>query len=70
MPHAYILTAPRTLEWREYEDPPLGPRDVRLQSLISGISHGTEMNLYLGFSPFYNRGALKEEDVLQKVQER
>jgi 2-desacetyl-2-hydroxyethyl bacteriochlorophyllide A dehydrogenase len=38
-----------------YEDPPLGPRDVRLQSVMSGISHGTEMNLYRGTSPFANK---------------
>lgn len=52
MPQAYILVAPRSLALREYEDPPLGPRDVRLQSLLSGISHGTEMNLYRGTAPF------------------
>ena len=52
MPLAYSLVAPRTLELQEYEDPPLGPRDVRLQSIISGISHGTELNLYRGTSPF------------------
>jgi 2-desacetyl-2-hydroxyethyl bacteriochlorophyllide A dehydrogenase len=53
MPHAYMLTAPRTLELREYQDPAeLGPREVRLQSVLSGISHGTEMNLYRGTAPF------------------
>lgn len=52
MPARYVLVAPRTLALRSYEDPPLGPRDVRLQSVLSGISHGTEMNLYRGTSPF------------------
>lgn len=52
MPQAYVLVAPRCLALREYEEPPLGPRDVRLQSLLSGISHGTEMNLYRGTAPF------------------
>ena len=52
MPQAYSLVAPRTLELRQYEEPPLGLRDVRLQSVISGISHGTELNLYRGSSPF------------------
>ena len=52
MPQAYTLVAPRTLEPREYEDPPLGPRDVRLKSVLSGISHGTELNLYRGTAPF------------------
>ena len=52
MPYAYTLVGPKELEPREYQDPPLGPRDVRLQGIISGISHGTEMNLYRGIAPF------------------
>jgi 2-desacetyl-2-hydroxyethyl bacteriochlorophyllide A dehydrogenase len=52
MPKAFYLVAPRTLELREYADPPLGPRDVRLESVLSGISHGTELNLYRGTAPF------------------
>lgn len=52
MPVAYVLTGPRTLESREYDLPPVGPRDVRLRSALSGISHGTELNLYRGTSPF------------------
>ncbi|MHB0857628.1 MAG: zinc-dependent alcohol dehydrogenase [Anaerolineae bacterium] len=55
MPRAYTLVAPRTLELREYDDGPIGPRDVRLRSLLSGISHGTEMNLYRGSSPFADK---------------
>jgi len=52
MPERYMLVAPRTFALRPYEDPPLGPRDVRLKSVLSGISHGTELNLYRGTSPF------------------
>jgi len=52
MAEAYYLVGPRTLELRPYEEPPLGPRDVRLRSVLSGISHGTEMNLYRGTAPF------------------
>ena len=52
MPHVYHLTGPRQLEIHAYEDGPLGPRDVRLESILSGISHGTEMNLYRGTAPF------------------
>ncbi|MHB1293469.1 MAG: zinc-dependent alcohol dehydrogenase [Anaerolineae bacterium] len=55
MPQAYTLVAPHTLELRTYEEGPLGPRDVRLRSLLSGISHGTEMNLYRGSSPFADK---------------
>jgi 2-desacetyl-2-hydroxyethyl bacteriochlorophyllide A dehydrogenase len=52
MAHAYMLIKPRTLELQELPDPSLGPRDVRLRSVLSGISHGTEMNLYRGTAPF------------------
>lgn len=52
MPERYMLVAPRTFALRSYDDPPLGPRDVRLKSVLSGISHGTELNLYRGTSPF------------------
>ena len=34
---------------------PIGENDVRIQSLFSGVSHGTEMNIYRGFAPFYRR---------------
>ncbi len=52
MPKALRLVAPKTLAYRDYDVPPLGPRDVRLHSVLSGISHGTELNLYRGTSPF------------------
>jgi len=52
MPTRFCVTGPRTLEYRQYTLPPLGPRDVRLQAVLSGISHGTELNLYRGTSPF------------------
>ncbi len=55
MPAAYYLVAPRTFELREYEEPPLGPREARLQSVLSGISHGTELNLYRGSAPFADK---------------
>lgn len=52
MSRCTYLIGPRELEYREEPDPPLGPKDVRLQSVLSGISHGTEMNLYRGTAPF------------------
>jgi 2-desacetyl-2-hydroxyethyl bacteriochlorophyllide A dehydrogenase len=55
MPAAYYLVAPRTFELRPYEEPPLGPREARLQSVLSGISHGTELNLYRGTAPFADK---------------
>ncbi|HEY8455605.1 MAG TPA: zinc-binding dehydrogenase [Actinopolymorphaceae bacterium] len=52
MPVRLVLTAPRVVEFVESESRPLRAGEVRLRSLISGISHGTEMNLYRGTAPF------------------
>ena len=37
---------------RDYEDPVLGPREVMLRTLYSGISAGTEMTAYRGSNPY------------------
>lgn len=55
MARVLTLVAPEQLEIREVELPPLGPGQARLRSLVSGISHGTELNLYGGTSPFSER---------------
>jgi threonine dehydrogenase-like Zn-dependent dehydrogenase len=48
-------TAPGKVELVETNLPELGPRGVRARSLLSGISHGTEMNLVSGASPFLGK---------------
>jgi threonine dehydrogenase-like Zn-dependent dehydrogenase len=40
---------------RDEDAPGLGPREIRVRSVISGISHGTELNLYRGTSAFADR---------------
>ncbi|WP_460515526.1 zinc-binding dehydrogenase [Flindersiella endophytica] len=52
MVRALTLVGPRQLEIREEPSAALGPGQARLRSLVSGISHGTELNLYRGTSPF------------------
>ena len=52
MPNELLLTAPRALRIVSYEDPPLGTDAVRADAIASGISHGTELALYRGDSPF------------------
>lgn len=52
MPQEFLVTAPRTIEFRDYTDPPLLPGEVRVKSLVSGIKLGTEMALYTGSTPF------------------
>jgi threonine dehydrogenase-like Zn-dependent dehydrogenase len=50
-----ILTAPKTLAFEEADDPPLGPQEVRVRTLYSGISAGTELTQYRGTNPFMDR---------------
>jgi threonine dehydrogenase-like Zn-dependent dehydrogenase len=52
---ALLLEAPRTLRLRDEEAPELAGREIRVRALISGISHGTELNLYRGTSAFADR---------------
>ncbi len=52
MPLELQLTAPRELAFVAYDDPPLQAGEVRAQAISSGISHGTELNLFSGHNPF------------------
>lgn len=45
------VSGPRVVELVEYQDPPLAASQVRLQTLFSGISAGTELAAYRGSSP-------------------
>ncbi len=51
-----VFLGPRQLGFREQEPlPDLGPRDILLRTLYSGISHGTEMNIYRGTAPAFHK---------------
>lgn len=50
-----MLTAVRQLAFEELSVNPLGPNEVRIRTLFSGISAGTELSQYRGTSPFMNR---------------
>jgi threonine dehydrogenase-like Zn-dependent dehydrogenase len=52
MARALMLTAPRELRFEEHPSRAPGPGEVRVRSLLSGISHGTELSLYRGTSAF------------------
>src|SRR6266542_268288 len=52
MPHELLLTEPRSIMLGPYDDPPVGPEEVRAEAIVSGISHGTELALFRGVSPF------------------
>lgn len=48
---AAVLTGPRQVELREMQVAPPGPGEIRIATLYSGISAGTEMNVYRGVAP-------------------
>jgi threonine dehydrogenase-like Zn-dependent dehydrogenase len=48
----FVVVAERTIGFRDYNEPPLKPHEVRVRSIVSGIKHGTEMALYRGKTPF------------------
>jgi 2-desacetyl-2-hydroxyethyl bacteriochlorophyllide A dehydrogenase len=51
---AYLveLTAPRVVQIREYPTPEPGAGEVRVRTLYSGISAGTELAIYRGTNPY------------------
>jgi 2-desacetyl-2-hydroxyethyl bacteriochlorophyllide A dehydrogenase len=53
----YELTieAPRRVAVRDYEEPALQPHEVRIETLHSGISAGTELTLFRGSNPYLTK---------------
>lgn len=54
-PYALTMDAPKKIGVMDDPQPELGPQDVRIRTLYSGISAGTEMAAYRGTSPFLDR---------------
>lgn len=52
MGYQVALVAPKQIELREYEDAPLESQQVRIRTLYSGISAGTELTQYRGTNPY------------------
>ncbi|XID94631.1 zinc-binding alcohol dehydrogenase [Paenibacillaceae bacterium WGS1546] len=50
-----VYEAPKTLTVAEVPDLPLAPDEIRIETMYSGISHGTEMNVYRGYAPFFKK---------------
>lgn len=55
MGEVFVLTAPRTPGFQTFEDVPLKPDEVRIKTLFSGISAGTELTLYRGTNPYLSK---------------
>lgn len=46
-----VINGPRQLDYLDVPLPTAGQEDVQVATLFSGISHGTEMNVYRGTAP-------------------
>ena len=52
MPRELVAVAARTPAFREYQDEPLRPDQVRARAEYAAPKHGTELHLYRGDSAF------------------
>ena len=52
MPLELIAQSPRNIGYAEYSDHDPVADQVLVQTLVSGIKHGTELNTYRGTLPF------------------
>lgn len=55
MSKVLVLAGPREVAYEEAPDAPLAPDEVRIRTLFSGISAGTELAQYRGTSPFLHK---------------
>ena len=54
-PAALVLEAPRKFAFEALAQAVLGPQEVRIRTLFSGVSAGTELSQYRGTNPFMQR---------------
>lgn len=52
---AIMYEGPRQLKVIEMPRLPLKENQIRLKTICSGVSHGTEMNVYRGLAPFFRK---------------
>jgi threonine dehydrogenase-like Zn-dependent dehydrogenase len=50
-----VFTQPKTIRIEDQPDPPLDAKQVRVQTLFSGISAGTELTAYRGSNPYLHK---------------
>ncbi len=55
MGNVLVFTEPRTIGFESFEDEPLRSHEVRLRTLYSGISAGTELTAYRGSNPYISK---------------
>lgn len=55
MPKELVFTGPREIGFREFPQKEPGPGEILVETILSGISHGTEMAFYRGTAPHLKR---------------
>jgi len=55
MGKVFVFTAPHTTGYQTYADAPLKADEVRIKTLYSGISAGTELTYYRGTNPYLSK---------------
>jgi 2-desacetyl-2-hydroxyethyl bacteriochlorophyllide A dehydrogenase len=55
MGEVVVFSAPKLIDFELEEDRPLQPAEVRLRTLYSGISAGTELTAYRGTNPYIHK---------------
>jgi 2-desacetyl-2-hydroxyethyl bacteriochlorophyllide A dehydrogenase len=50
-----VFTAPRSVAFADEEERAVGPHEVRIRTLFSGISAGTELTAYRGTNPYLHK---------------
>jgi 2-desacetyl-2-hydroxyethyl bacteriochlorophyllide A dehydrogenase len=50
-----VIAGPRTIDFTTEEERPLAPNELRLRTLFSGISAGTELTGYRGSNPYLHK---------------
>lgn len=55
MSEVLVFTEPRRIDFEVIEDRPLQTKEVRVRTLYSGISAGTEMTAYRGSNPYLSK---------------
>lgn len=61
MEKAIFINGTRSICFKEIEIGNIKPNQIRIRTLFSGISHGTEMNEYRGDSPSYRKAKFDEK---------
>ena len=53
MPKELLFTAPCEIGFRDYQERDPAPNEILVETVLSGISHGTEMTIYRGTAPHF-----------------